>query len=87
MNFRFIPVLSALESRENPSVPYLDPLGATAPPPSDPAPAPAPVDPTAAIIAAATGAATGTTPTNPNDPILGNNSIYNVPLLPVSNTP
>ena len=82
MTFRARLSLTSLEARENPSVPTVDPTGGTAPPPTEPPP---PTDPVQlAIDAAAAGAAAGapTTPPPPIDPLLGNNSVYNVPLLP-----
>lgn len=81
---RFRPSFTQLESRENPSVPALDPFGGTAPAPVDP-PA-APVDPVQVAIDAVIAGATATTTTPPTtpttDPLLIINSIYNVPLVP-----
>jgi hypothetical protein len=72
--------LFALEARENPSVPGADPYGGDAPPPVDPPPPP--VDPVQqAIDAAAAGASVPTTPP-PVDPLLGDNSVYKIPLTP-----
>jgi hypothetical protein len=78
MIFRARLSLLSLETRENPSVPGLDPIGGNAPPPVDP-PAPPPSDPAEVAIAAAIA---GATVPPPVDPLLGNNGIYNVPLLP-----
>jgi len=83
MTFRARLSLTALETRENPSVPTVDPVGGTAPPPTDPLPPPPPTNPAAmAEAAAAAGAALPPPPPAPIDPLLGNNSIYKVPLLP-----
>lgn len=87
MTFRFRPALTPLESRENPSVPAIDPFLGSAPPPADPIPTPPPAESALvqlmidAAIAGASGATT-TPPAAPTDPLLANNSIYNVPLLP-----
>lgn len=85
MTFRARLSLTALEARENPSVPTVDPFGGTAPPPADPStvvlpPLPTPTDPAAVAEAAAIAGAT-LTPA-PIDPLLGNNSVYKIPLLP-----
>jgi hypothetical protein len=88
MNFRFRPELMSLETRENPSVPGVDPIGGDAPPPVDTPPAAAPTDtttpttgsPLLTIIALTTELAVNATQTT--DPLLQNNSIYNIPLVP-----
>ena len=85
MIFRARLSVFALEQRENPSVPALDPIGGDAPPPVAP-PAP-PVIVTIIDAGGATGGGVTTpttpiTPTPPTDPLLGNNGIYNIPLIP-----
>lgn len=87
MSFRFRPALTWLESRENPSTPTADPFGGAVPPPADPTPAPPPADSSLVQIminaaAAAASSASTTPPATPTDPLLANNSIYNVPLVP-----
>ena len=83
MSFRARLSLTALEARENPSVPTLDPFGGTAPPPTDPVTLTAvPTDPAAVAEAAALAGVTFAPIPPPVDPLLGNNTIYNVPLLP-----
>jgi hypothetical protein len=84
MNFRARLSLFALESRDTPSgVPAIPPVYSTSPPAVvDPTPvATAPTDPatvaTQAIVAGATVPAT----TASTNPLLQNNSIYNVPLV------
>ncbi len=74
MNFR--PTLFQFESRENPSLPVLDPIGGTAPPSTDPALTPTTTDTTTTVIVTTT-----TTPPAPFDVFMANNSIYNVPLV------
>ncbi|MBN9122975.1 MAG: hypothetical protein J0I06_28200 [Planctomycetes bacterium] len=85
MIFRARLSLTSLESRENPSTPTVDPIGGIDPAPTDPvvtAPAdPAPADPTTTAVDAAAAGATLPDATS-TDPLLGNNTIYNVPLLP-----
>ena len=77
MTFRARLSLLSLETRENPSVPGVDPIGGYVPPPTDPLP---PTDDPATLAEAAVIA--GATPTPPTDPLLGDNSVYKVPLLP-----
>ena len=85
MNFRARLSLFALETRENPSVPGLDPFGGEAPAPIDP-PGAGAVDPVQiaidAAIAGASATATTTTTTTTTTTADGINSIYNIPLLP-----
>lgn len=80
---RFRPTFMQLESRENPSVPALDPFGGTAPAPVE---EPTTTDPVQvavdAVIAGASATTTTTTTAPTTDPLLINNSIYNVPLVP-----
>ncbi len=63
MNFRARLSLFALESRENPSVPVVPPVGGDAPPPTDPA-----------VIAEGACVDGATIP-----PAGGNNTVYNTP--------
>ena len=86
---KFRPTLFQFESRENPSLPVLDPIGGTAPPSTDPVVVAPPVDPATAAADAAVAAAnlalsliTPPAPPAPFDPLTANNSIYNVPLVP-----
>ena len=86
---KFRPTLFQFESRENPSVPVLDPIGGTAPPSTDPVVTAPPVDPATAAadavnaaITVALGVVTPAAPPAPFDPLTANNSIYNVPLVP-----
>lgn len=72
MNFR--PTLFQFESRENPSLPVLDPIGGTAPPSTDPALTTTTPTTTTTVIVTPT--------TTTTDPLLATNSIYNVPLVP-----
>ena len=72
----FRPSLCQLETRENPSIPVVDPFGGTAPPWTDPALTPTTTDTTTTVIVTTT-----TTPPAPFDVFTANNSIYNVPLV------
>lgn len=72
MNFR--PSLFQFESRENPSVPVIDPFGGIAPPSTDPALTPTTTTTTTTVIVTPT--------TTTTDPLLATNAIYNVPLVP-----
>lgn len=85
MTFRFRPALTPLESRENPSVPGIDPFGGAAPAPVDPTPPPTTTDPVilqTAIDAVIAGAGSApTTPTTAGNILLENNSIYKIPIV------
>ncbi|QJW93904.1 hypothetical protein FTUN_1418 [Frigoriglobus tundricola] len=80
MNFRARLSLFALETRENPSVPGIDPTGGTAPAPvttTTTTTATTTTDPTSIALAAATAGATVPT----TNVLTATNSIYNTPVV------
>ena len=74
MNFR--PTLFQFESRENPSVPVIDPIATGGIVPSSTAPALTTTTPPTTTTVIVTPTTTTT------DPLLVINTIYNVPLVP-----
>jgi hypothetical protein len=78
MAFRARLSLLALETRENPSVPGLDPIGGEAPPPVDP-PAPPPSDPVLLAEAAVIAGVTIPPETPPAPPPDNTANLYPIP--------